>query len=299
MKLSTKTIHRLRKDVTGYMFVMPLILGIIIFSIVPIVNSFWYSLHNFNGFNKFEYIGLRNYQQLFQHDTEIGKVMGNTLFYAVLSIVFNLSLSYLLALSVNKQSAGVYVVRVLFYIPCVIPGVVMSAMWTDLLSTSGAFNSILTSLGMKPFSFLNAAETSMATLFMLNLWGLGGGMILWLAAFKNIPKTLYEAAEIDGAKKFTCFYTITIPMSTPTIFYNLITGIIGALQNNGTLMLAPLKGKGYGNSVYFMAVKIHIDAFQRFKFGYACAEAWLLFAVIGVLVAIMFKTSKWVFYDDE
>ena len=282
------------------MFMLPLILGVGIFSFWPIVSSLVYSFHKYDGFMTYEFVGLKNYTDLFRNDLDgLGKILKNTFIYAGVSVVLSLSLSYLLALSVNKYSKGVFVMRVLFYIPCVIPGVVMAAMWTDLLAENGAFNSILTTFGLRAYTFLEAPKTSMITLFITNLWGLGGGMILWLAAFNNIPRTMYEAADIDGAKSFVKFAKITVPMSTPTIFYNLITGVIGSLQFNGTLMLAPMNGRGYDNSVYFIAVKIYRDAFLRMKFGYASAAAWILFLIIGVLVILMFRTSKWVFYGDE
>ena len=300
MKISARTANRLRRNIAGYTFMLPLIIGISVFSFWPIISSLIYSFHKYDGFMTYEFVGLRNYEDLFKNDIDgLGKVFANTFIFAGVSVVLNLSLSYLLALSVSMQGRGVYAVRVLFYIPCVIPGVVMAAMWTDLLAENGAFNSILTSVGLPKYTFLDAPETSMITLFITSLWGLGGGMILWLAAFNNIPRTMYEAAEIDGAKSFTKFVKITIPMTTPTIFYNLITGVIGSLQYNGTLMLAPNSGRGYNDSVFFISVKIYRDAFKRMKFGYASAAAWILFAIIGVLVIIMFKTSKWVFYGDE
>ena len=300
MKISDKTVNKLRKNIAGYTFMLPLIIGVSVFSFWPIISSLIYSFHKYDGFMTYEYLGFRNYVDLFKHDIDgLGKVLSNTFIFAAGSVILSLSLSYLLALSVSKQSKGVYAIRVLFYIPCVIPGVVMAAMWADLLAENGAFNSIFTSLGLPKFAFLDSPETSMITLFITGLWGLGGGMILWLAAFNNIPRTMYEAAEIDGAKSFTKFVKITIPMTTPTIFYNMITGVIGSLQYNGTLMLAPNSGRGYENSIYFISVKIYRDAFIRMKFGYASAAAWILFVIIGVLVIIMFRTSKWVFYGEE
>ena len=136
-----------------------------------------------------------------------------------------------------------------------------------------------------------------AVIFM-GLWGIGGGMILWLSAFKNIPNGVYEAADIDGASVFTKVFKITIPMSTSMIFYNLIMGLIGALQVNSTLIYAPRDGRGYENSVYFVGVKIYREAFVRDNLGYASAIAWVLFLVIAILTLVCFKTNKWVYYGD-
>ena len=124
-------------------------------------------------------------------------------------------------------------------------------------------------------------------------------MILWLSAFKNIPKSVYEAADIDGAGTFTKVFRVTIPLSTSMIFYNLIMGIIGAMQVNSTLIYAPRDGRGFKDSIYFVGIKIYREAFVRWNLGYASAVAWVLFAVIAVLTGITFLTNKWVYYGDS
>ena len=132
----------------------------------------------------------------------------------------------------------------------------------------------------------------------MNFWTIGASMILWLSALKNIPQGLYEAAKIDGAGVLTRVFKITIPMSTPMIFYNLITSIIGALQTNATMVYAPNGGRGEGDSLYFIAVKIYTE-FSSGYYGYASAVAWVLFVVIAILTFITFKTNKWVYTGDE
>ena len=142
----------------------------------------------------------------------------------------------------------------------------------------------------------------MLTLLMMNIWNVGSGMILWLSAFKGIPKTLYEAAKIDGANGLQRFAHITIPMSTPVIFFNLVTSVIGSLQYNGTMVIAgdsSRMGRGVEDSLYLYGVKIYNTAFADGQLGYASALAWVLCIFIAILTFILFKTSKWVFYGEN
>ena len=257
------------------------------------------SFYEYDGFATANYIGFDNFVRAFTIDTQFWKVVGNTFLYAFLNVPFTMILSYLLALFVNKNIKGISVFRTLFYLPCVIPGIVMGVMWGDFMAyPSGAFNEIFAALGLPRFTFLSVASTSMTSLFIMGLWGIGGGMILWLAALKNIPAAMYEAADIDGAGKAFVLFRITIPMSTTTIFYNLIVGVIGTLQINSTLIFAP-GGTGIDNSLYFFSVKIYKEAFQRSSMGYASALAWILAVVIGLITIVLFKTSGWVYAEDE
>jgi len=298
--LSKSVKRKIKKNAVGYMFMAPLILGLGIFTIWPIIQSLIYSFYKYDGIMTFNYIGVKNYIDLFTSDSDFYKVIANTAIFAPVNVVISIIFTYLLALFVNKNVKGVMAFRLLYYMPVVIPGVISGLMWVDIMKyPSGAFNTVLTAFGLKPFAFFSAANTSMVSVFIMQLWGIGGGMILWLAAFKNIPRTFYESASLDGAGKFKQLIAITLPMSTPTIFYNVITGIIGALQFNGTLVFAPRGGTGIKNSIFFITVKIYKDAFEHMNFGYASATAWILFAVIGLLVILLFKTSKWVFYGDE
>lgn len=217
------------------------------------------------------------------------------------TVPLGLVLGYIVALLANMKVKGSYFFRVLFFLPCMIPSVSSGVLWRDILDPDfGLMTQIFRSLGMNP-TFFTSASTAMATLIWTGTWGVGGGMVLWLAAFKNIPSTLYESAQLDGANALQRVFYITIPMSTSMIFYNLVTGVIGSLQVSTTLIMAgSTGGKGPDNSLYFVAVKIYTDAFKRGGLmGYACAFGWVLFAIIGILTFINFKTSKWVQYGEE
>ena len=300
MKIVAFLKKEIKESYTGWLFALPLVIGLAVFTFYPIIMSLVYSFHDFDGFKRFESVGFENFSRLFTSDGEIWKVFLNTGVFAAVSVPLILITSYLLAVLVNRKMGGTSFFRLLYYLPVVIPGVVSGVIWKDILNPSqGAFNSILNALGLPGSTFLSAASTSMFTVILMGMWGIGGSMILWLAALKNIPEQLYESARLEGAGVFRLLIHITIPMSTSMIFYNLIMGIIGALQTNATMVYAPRDGRGIDNSIYFVCVKIYREAFVRFDMGYASALAWVLFLVIGLLTAAIFATSKWVFYGEE
>lgn len=293
----------LRTNIQGYLFTLPIILGVAIFCYMPAIQSLIYSLFEYDGFNlKAEnFIGFDNYIRIFSKDLETQKVFVNTIIYAIISVPLNIVLGYGLALLVNHKKTGVFVYRLLFYLPVIIPGVVSGLLYKDLFDTQyGIFNDILKVFGLE-YTFFEDAATAMPTLIFTNLFQIGGGMVIWLAAFKNIPATLYESADLDGGNYFQKLIYITIPMSTSTIFYNLVTGVIGSLQIFSTFIIASGSGgRGPDDSLYFLAVKIYNEAFTRFgNMGYACALGWVLFVVIAILSALIFKFNGWVQYMED
>lgn len=301
-KPKNKFSKSIKKNLNGWITALPLVIGIGVFTLYPMIMSMVYSF-NIVGLREFTYVGWANYAQMFGIDSEeFFKVLGNTFAYAAIAVPVNLFLSYFLAVLVNQKIKGVTAFRLLYYLPVVIPGVISGVIWQDMFNPAaqGFFNNIITKLGGEPLQFFNAPNFSaiMSVVFM-NLWGMGGGMILWLAALKNIPTGLYEAARIDGAGLFTRLFKITIPLSTPMIFYNLVTGLIGAMQTNATMVYAPNGGKGEEKALYFFAVKIYNEAFVNRSYGYASALSWVLFFIIAVLTLITFRTNKWVYTGDS
>ncbi len=292
---------KIKDSVWGWIFVAPLVIGMLVFTLYPVVQSFIYSFHRYNDAAVYEYIGLGNFKTMFVTDwEEIGKVFSNTFLYAVITVPLNLFLSYFLAVIVNQKLRGVQVFRVLYYLPVVIPGVISGVIFSQMFDNTnfGLFNYVMQLMGREePFQFFASAETAMFSAVLMNFWTIGASMILWLSALKNIPVGLYEAAKIDGAGVLTRVFKITVPLSTPMIFYNLITGIIGALQTNATMVYASNGGRGPEDSLYFIAVKIYTE-FSSGYYGYASAVAWVLFVVIAILTFITFKTSKWVYSGD-
>lgn len=295
-------VKKIKDSVPGWIFVLPLVVGMLVFTLYPVLKSLIYSFHRYNDASVYEFIGFGNFRLMFTDDSEeILKVFSNTFLYAIITVPLNLFLSYFLAVIVNQKIRGVNVFRVLYYLPVVIPGVISGVIFSQMFDNTnfGLFNSVLKSLGRsEPFPFFTSEKTAMFSAVLMNFWTIGASMILWLSALKNIPQGLYEAAKIDGAGVWTRVFKITIPMSTPMIFYNLITSIIGALQTNATMVYAPNGGRGEGDSIYFIAVKIYTE-FASGYYGYASAVAWVLFVVIAILTFITFKTNKWVYTGDE
>ena len=293
---------RIRGSVSGWLFVLPMTVGICVFTLVPIVQSFYYSFFNYDVVSVFDFVGFGNYIRVFT-ESEMSKVVTNTLFFAAVNIPVVMCGSYLLALFLNVNVKGIKVFRVLYYLPCVMPAIVGGIVWSYLMrdnpETPGIFNQFLISLGLSSSAFFNAENlTAILSIVLMNLWSLGGGTIIWLAQFKIIPKQLYEAAEMDGAGAGRKFFSITLPMSTPMIFYNLITTFIVTLQFNGTLTFAPNGGRGNDKATYMFGLKIYHEAFRRYNMGYACALAWVLVVAVGLLTGLVFKTNKWVQYDS-
>lgn len=284
----------------GFLCTLPVILGVLVFTYYPAVQSLIYSFFDYDGFFKFDFLGFDNFMMMFRYDPDTADVFRNTFVYAIVSVPLNLVLGYLLALAANSKVKGISVFRVLFYLPVIIPGVASGILFADLFSAGadGIFNRILTAFGLPRQPFFSSSKTALATMIVMGLWGLGGSMVIWLSAFKNINVTLYESAKLDGANAFERLLHITIPMSSSVIFYNLVTGVIGALQTTSTLFIGGSDGRGIGNSLYFITIKIY-NSFIGGQYGYACAFAWVLFMVIALLTMFIFKTSKWVYYGED
>ena len=290
----------LKKFITGALFASPVIIGVLVFTFYPAVQSLYYSFTDYDMFNIENPIGLKNYKMIFTLDPDTWQVIRNTLIYAAVSIPLNLALGFFLAQAANFRIKGITVYRTLFYLPVIIPSVASGLLFVDMFQVgpSGILNNILKSMGLPPMTWFSNKKTALASFIFMNVWNVGGGMIIWLSCFKQIPAALYEAAELDGANAWHKLINVTIPMSTPIIFYNLITGIIGSLQVSSSLIIGGADGRGPDNSLYFIAVKIY-NEFRAMNMGYACAFAWVLFLFIALLTALVFKKSKWVFYGGE
>ena len=297
---SKYTARKVKNWVSGFVCALPVIIGVAVFTYYPAVQSLIYSFHDYDGLNAMQFIGLDNFKMMFRYDPDTWQVFGNTFLYAFVSVPLNLLLGYLLALLANSKIKGITAFRILFYLPVIIPAVASGILFGDLFSagTDGIFNRILTALHIPRQPFFSSSNTSMATMIVMGFWSLGGSMIIWLAAFKNIDASLYEAASLDGAGALQKVVRITIPLSSSVIFYNLVMGVIGSLQITSTLFVGGKDGTGISNSLYFVSIKIY-RSFTGGQYGYASAFAWVLFAVIAALTALIFKTSKWVYYGED
>lgn len=288
-----------RENWEGWMFVLPLFIGLVIFTVYPMFQSLIWSFFNYTGDSYYYPVFFNNYISILTRDPYFWQMFGNTCYYAFVSVPITLVSGYLLACLVNLPYKSIGVFRVIFYLPCVIPGIVSGILWSDMFSTNGVFNSLFALFGGHSEFFQSSNSfIAISSIFLMNLWGIGGGMILWLSAFKAIPVQLYEAAEIDGAGKIARFLFITIPMSAPMIFFNVVTMLIGSFQYNGTLVFAQPNGEGYRGAMNMFAVYIYNQAFKMSKWGYSSALSWLLLFFVGIVTAVLFWIRSRVMEDD-
>lgn len=295
-----KILKESKKMAVGYAFIFPVVLGLLIFNVYPIFDSLILSFYKtYNGMGAPRGFGVFNYVKMFTFDEDIFQSLGITFGYTLVTVPLTMVLSFALAVLLNSKVKGIGAFRAFCYVPVIIPVTIMGLLLSDFYNVRfGLANEILAGLGLPKSKFFEAASSSMPTLVFNALWGLGGGMVLWLASLKNVPKEMYEAAEMDGANCFVRMFRVTIPMCTPIIFYNLILNVIGSLQTFTNVMTLTGGSVGVDKSLYFFAIKIYKTAFEGREMGYASALAWFLFAIIAVLTGVAFKTSKWVYYDE-
>lgn len=299
MKLSKGQKRRRRKKaVAGWLFISPVMLGILIFTAYPMFQSLVYSFCNYNNIQPASFVGIQNYVDLF-HDPVFLHSLKITVRFAAISVVVNLMLSFSFALLMNSNVRGIAVFRVVMYLPCVIPGVASAIIWRDLFNPSsvGRFNQLFTALGFEPFPWLTDPKTALFSMFFMGLWGLGGGMLFWLSGLKGISPSYYEVARLEGAGRFQQLIKITLPMMTPLIFYQLVTSVIGSLQAFGASLL--MTGGGPLNSTNFLGLLIYTTGMREMNMGYACSMAWVLFVIILALTLVLFKTGGWVYYGED
>lgn len=300
--LGKKIVRGIKDNWVGYLYISPLILGLLIFTLYPLGSSLVYSFFDVDLISPMSNFGIHNYTSILTGLDSIlfWQSLKNTAVYVVISIPVSMTLSYLLALSITKNSKRNYVLRVLYYLPVLIPSVVIGILWQDILNKNyGVINTILhTYLGLPQYDFMTR-NTIMPTFIFIQLLSIGGGMIIWISQFKAIPQEMYEAASIDGANKIRSFFNITLPLSTPSIFYNLVMGIISGFQVFGSAYVLTGGTGGDGNGLYFLVMFIYNKAFEEINFGISSAASWILFLIIAILTFVSFATQKWVHYNEE
>lgn len=296
MKGSSKALRRNR--LTGYTFLLPNILGFLIFICLPVCASFLMSFTEWNGFGEIEFAGLSNYTRLWSDETFRISLLNSLLMTAV-SVPVTLILAILAAVALNKGLRGVKIFRTAIFLPHITATIAVAVVWQLLYNpTMGPINGFLRSLGIdNPPTWLASTHWALLSVIIVSIWhSIGYYMVLYLAGLQGIPKDLYEAAEIDGAGKISQFRNITLPMLSPVIFFTVIMGIINSFKVFD-LVFVLTKG-GPGRSTHMLVYDIYYTAFQRFEYGYASAMAYVLFAIILVITLIQFRGQKrWVNYS--
>ncbi len=289
-----------RKDLYGWLFAMPAILGLLIFTLGPMIYSLFMSFTDYTGSNSPAFVGLENYKRMFSgEDQYFYKSLAVTFYFVILSVPTGIIYSFLLAILLNQNVKGKAVFRTIFYLPSIVPIIAISFIWLWLLNPDlGLANELLRSLGLPGSQWIFGEKTVVPSLALMNLWTTGGTMIIFLAGLQDIPRSLYEAIEMDGGSRFAKLRHITIPMMTPTIFFNLIMGIINGFQVFSQAYV--MTNGGPNNASLFYVFYLYREAFQFSRMGSASAIAWVLFVIIMILTYIVFRTSnKWVYYEGD
>jgi len=289
-----------RKEVRyGILFAMPAILGFIIFIIGPMIFSLVLSFANYTGFSRPSFIGFGNYKDLFITDIFFKNSLKVTFNYVLLSIPMNIIAAFLIAYMLSQDIWGRSGFRLVYYVPTVVPLVATSIVWKWLLDpTFGVVNYFRSLVGLAPSRFLFDEKTVLISMAVMGIWNIGALMLIFLAGFQGVPKQLYEATEVDGGSGIHKFFYVTIPMMTPTIFFNLVIGCINGFQVFTQAYI--ITGGGPNDRSNFLVLLLFKEAFQNAKMGKASAIAWLIFIIVLVLTVINFRVSKnWVYYEDE
>jgi oligogalacturonide transport system permease protein len=283
----------------GFLYVMPFVLGVLLFKLFPFAMSFALSFTQYDLIDPPTFIGLDNYRELASDDPLFRKSLGVTLWFAALAVPLRVGFALLIAHVLNFKLRGINFFRAAFYLPSILGGsIAVAVLWRFIFSKTGLVNLMLTKFGMTPIAWLADEHYSMWTIVLLFTWQFGSAMVIFLAALQNVPLSLYEAARCDGANRWQQFWRITVPLITPVIFFNMIMQMVHAFQEfNGPYMITE---GGPLSSTYVLALYIYDQSFRFFNLGYGAALSWVLFALVGGLSLISFWSSRyWVFYAGE
>ncbi|MDI9470027.1 MAG: sugar ABC transporter permease [Bacillota bacterium] len=292
-----------RRSIAFYTMIAPWLIVFLSFALFPLVYGFYLSFTNYFGFNleDLSLVGLKNYQNVFNDKDAMG-ALGRTFLFAAINVPLGTVIALTLALLLNHNIRGRSVFRTIFYIPSIMPAIVTTMMWKNILFTGngGILDRIIGFFGLGPVNWLGY-DYALFSLVLMSSWGAGGGILIYLAGLKGVPDELYESAAIDGASYMQRLFRITLPLLTPVIFFNVLMGIIGTLQQylqpillaGDQLLARPIK------PIYLYVVHAFQQIFANQRFAYGMALLWVLFLITLLLTLVVFKTSRlWVFYED-
>ncbi len=301
-KKTTLTSLKKQEGIMGYLFASPWILGIILFGAFPFLASLYISFTSYDMIQAPRFIGFANYRILFTNDDIFWLSLGNTLYHVLIAVPLGMVVGILLALLLNNKVKGMSIYRTLFYLPNVVSIVALSLLWLWLFQPSfGIINEVLSPIyklfKLEPLGWYSDKSLSKFTLILMGLWTSGGSMIIYLAQMQDIPTSLYESAEIDGAGFLKKTIYITLPLMTPSIFFNFIMGLIGGFQVF-TLAYIVTNG-GPGRSTYYYAYYLYDQMMTDRNMGMASAMAWILLVIILVITLFALRLNKYVVYLGE
>ena len=287
------------EKVAGYVFILPFIIGLLVFTVVPFFTSLYLAFTDYNVLSPAKWIGLENFKRMFFEDKHFWNSFWITFRFALIQVPIKLLVSLGVALILSRSTKLTSVYRAAFYIPSLMGGSVAVALtWKQMFAYKGPINAMLMALGMQPVTFLNDPRITLYVLIGLGIWQFGSSMLIFLAAIKNVPASYHEAAIVDGAGPVRRFFAIVLPMITPIFFFNLINQTIGAFQAFNSSYL--ITQGGPMNSTLYYAVHMYNRAFTNYEMGYGSAMAWFMLLVIAAFTALIFRSSSaWVYYESE
>jgi multiple sugar transport system permease protein len=285
--------------IAGYLFILPWLLGFFGLTAYPMFLSLYYSFTDYTLMEPISWVGFHNYEKIFTADAKFLQSVKITFLYVLASVPLKLAAALLVALLLNKAMRGISAYRTAIYFPSLIGGsIAVSLLWRNIFGVDGIFNEILAKFGIQGIGWITNPSTALWTLILLTVWQFGSSMVIFLAGLKQIPNDLYEASGVDGANRFVQFFKITLPMLSPTLYFNLIMGVISAFQMFTSAYV--ITNGGPMNSTYVYAMYLYERAFSRYQLGYSSALAWIMLIMIVIVAAIIAGTSKyWVFYEAD
>jgi multiple sugar transport system permease protein len=288
-----------REAIEGYLWISPWLIGFLVFSLGPIIASFYLSFTKYKIGGIPEWIGLANYTEAFFNDKLFWPSLSRTAYFSIATVVLGVVFSLLAAMLLNQEIRFRAIFRALYYLPSLTPVVAMAILWQWLLQPQiGLVNYMLYQVGIDGPGWLTSSQWAIPSVVLISLWAsIGGGrMIIFLAGLQGVPKELHESAEIDGANAVQRFFNITLPMISPVILFNLILGVIGSFSVFSLAYIATDGGPNY--ATWFFMLHLYYNAFSYFQMGYASALAWVFFVIIFVLSYVQIKLSnRWVYYE--
>jgi multiple sugar transport system permease protein len=288
-----------RDNRAAFLFLLPWFVGLFAVTAFPMVASLWLSFTKYNLLQPPSFIGLDNFSRMLT-DQRLHQSLGVTFQYVLVSVPLQLALALALAVLLDRGVRGLSFYRSVFYVPSLIGGsVAIAVLWRTVFGSDGLFNDFLALFGIEGPGWISNPDTALGTIILLNVWTFGAPMVIFLAGLRQIPRSYYEAASVDGASKRSQFWNITLPLLSPIIFFNLVLQIIHAFQSFTQAFVVSGGSGGPADSTLVFSLYLYQRGFGNFDMGYASALAWLLVVIIGAFTAVNFWISKyWVFYDD-
>lgn len=289
-----------RQNRYGYGFIMLWLIGLFVFTLIPMLFSLFLSFCKWDivtGLSTIQFIGLENFQKIFD-DSKFYKALEVTFKFCLISIPFYQIVSLLVAMLLNMRIKFMRTFRLIFFLPSIIPTIASSMIWAQILGKDGLINQGLALIGIQGPAWLNTPSTALYGLILMGVWGIGNTIIIYLSGLQGVGEELYEASSIDGANSFQRFFKITLPMISPTIFFNVVMAVISSFQYF-TQAFVMTEG-GPLNSTLFYNLYLYTKAYKELKMGYAAALAWIMFIIILFFTLLVIKSSSfWVYYQND